>query len=297
MHITSIGLYLLLPAVALAQHTAPETISAEIDWFHEMTKGGATGLVLFALAFVMVTIALERLFNLRSGRVVPPDFTKRVLPLWAEGKFDELKEVCRQTPSTMGRMTHFLVEHRALPAELLIQGASDIGIRELLHEQKRSYGLAVIAGLAPLLGLLGTIIGMIESFKLVEIYGDEGGATILAGSISKALITTALGLIIAIPSMALYHWFKYKIQVINKTLDEQMEILVNEWLLKSMQVSGASVSVTGGRRAPAPEVTEGISFFCTECRQKLKADPDMAGTSIACPRCGTSLKIPSASGM
>jgi biopolymer transport protein ExbB len=296
MKITAAILYLVLPAVTLAQETAPETISAEIDWFYEMTKGGATGIVLFALAFVMVTIALERLFNLRSGRVVPPDFTKRVLPLWTEGKFDELKAVCRQTPSTMARMTSFLVEHRALPAELLIQGASDIGIRELLHEQKRSYGLAVIAGLAPLLGLLGTIIGMIESFKLVEIYGDEGGATILAGSISKALITTALGLIIAIPSMALYHWFKYKIQVINKTLDEQMEVLVNEWLLKSMQVSGASVTVTGGR-APAPEVAEGISFFCTECRQKLKADADMAGTSITCPRCGTSLKIPSASGV
>ncbi len=289
---------LLLPVLACAQDTTPETISAEIDWFHEMTKGGATGLVLFALAFVMVTIALERLFNLRTGRVVPPDFTKQVLPLWSKGNFEELKSVCLKNPSTMGRMTSFLVEHRALPAELLIQGASDIGIRELLHEQKRSYGLAVIAGLAPLLGLLGTIIGMIESFKLVEIYGDEGGATILAGSISKALITTALGLIIAIPAMAMYHWFKYKIQVINKTLDEQMEVLINEWLLKSMQVSGASVAVSTKRStsAPAQEHTEAISFFCTECRQKLKADPDMAGTSIACPRCGTSLKIPSDSG-
>jgi len=289
-------LNLVLPVLANAQDVTPETISAEIDWFHEMTKGGATGIVLFILAFVMVTIAVERLINLRTGRVVPPDFTKRVLPLWAEGKFDDLQSVCRKNPSTMARMTSFLVEHRALPAELLIQGASDIGIRELLHEQKRSYGLAVIAGLAPLLGLLGTIIGMIESFKLVEIYGDEGGATILAGSISKALITTALGLIIAIPSMALYHWFKYKIQVINKTLDEQMEVLINEWLLKSMQVSGASVAVPNRRSAPAQEHAEAISFFCTECRQKLKADPDMAGTSIACPRCGTSLKIPTASG-
>jgi biopolymer transport protein ExbB len=297
MYIKSALFILLVPVIAIAQETTPETISAEIDWFHEMTKGGVTGIVLFALAFVMVTIALERLINLRTGHIVPPNFTKRVLPLWKEGKFDELKAVCLKAPSTMGRMTSFLVEHRALPAELLIQGASDIGIRELLHEQKRSYGLAVIAGLAPLLGLLGTIIGMIESFKLVEIYGDEGGATILAGSISKALITTALGLIIAIPSMALYHWFKYKIQVINKTLDEQVEVLINEWLLKSMQVSGASLAVSNRHTDSTHEVADTISFFCTECRQKLKADPDMAGTSIACPRCGTSLKIPSASGV
>ena len=153
-------------------------------------------------------------------------------PLWREEKFDDLTEACRSHPSTLARMTAFVVEHRGAPPALLIQGAADMGNRELMQEQKKAYSLAVIAGLAPLLGLLGTIIGMIESFKLVEIYGDDGGATILAGSISKALITTALGLIIAIPSLGLYHLFRFRIQSIGKELDEEMERLVNAWLLK-----------------------------------------------------------------
>lgn len=221
-------LLLLSPALS---HAA-EPVSAEIDWLHELTRGGLTGFVLFLLFFLTVTLTVERLINLRRARLLPPDFTGRALPLWHAGRYDDLHALCADHPSTLARMTAFLVDHRNAPAELLIQGASDIGQRELMAEQKRAYGLAVIAGIAPLLGLLGTIIGMIESFKLVEIYGDTGGATILAGSISKALITTALGLIIAIPSLGLYHYFRYKVQTIGQQLDEDMERLVNAWLLR-----------------------------------------------------------------
>lgn len=223
---------LLTPCRLLAQTATTAPVSAEIDWFRELFKGGATGVVLFILLFVMITIALERLINLRRSRILPREFTRKILPLWREERFDDLADACRRNPSTLARMTEFVVEHRGAPPGLLIQGAADMGNRELMQEQKKAYGLAVIAGLAPLLGLLGTIIGMIESFKLVEIYGDDGGATILAGSISKALITTALGLIIAIPSLGLYHLFRFRIQSIGKELDEEMERLVNAWLLK-----------------------------------------------------------------
>lgn len=276
----------------------PQALTAEVDWIQELLRGGNTGIALFILSFIMITMAVERAFNLRASRIIPRGFSRKVMPLWRKGRYDELLETCAGLPSTISRMASFLVEHRSLPAELLIQGASDIGVRELLHEQKRAYGLAVIAGLAPLLGLLGTIIGMIESFKLVEIYGDDGGATILAGSISKALITTALGLIIAIPSMALYHLFKFKTQALNKALDEEMEVLINEWLLKSMQVSGESAQLPptpDGDDNLEPEDGGAITFYCQACRQKLQADADMAGTVIACPRCNTSIKIPAAS--
>lgn len=228
-------LLLLLPALPAAALAAPEAaapISAEIDWFHELTLGGSTGVALFVLLFAMITIAVERLLNLRRRHLIPEGFTARVLPLWGEGTTAELLAICREHPSTQGRMTAFLAEHRDAPASLLIDGAAEIGNRDLLKEQRKSYSLSVIAAIAPLLGLLGTIIGMVEAFKLVEIYGDEGGATILAGSISKALITTVIGLVIAIPALALYHFFRFRIQEMGKQLDEEMEKLVNAWLLK-----------------------------------------------------------------
>ena len=90
----------------------------------------------------------------------------------------------------------------------------------------------VITAILPLLGLLGTMIGMIESFKLVELYGDEGGASMLAGAISKALVTTAMGLIIAIPSLIIYHFFKARIGGLGNKLEEEIEILINAWFLK-----------------------------------------------------------------
>lgn len=223
---------LCTPAVLQAATPPPETVSAEIDWLHELTLGGSTGLALFILFFAMVTLAVERLLNLRRKHIIPARFVETALPLWSEAASASLLAHCQRFPSTMGRMTAFLVEHREAPAALLIDGAAEIGQRELMKEQRKAYSLAVIASIAPLLGLLGTIIGMVEAFKLVEIYGDEGGATILAGSISKALITTVLGLVIAIPGLALYHFFRFRIQELGKQLDEEMEKLINAWLLK-----------------------------------------------------------------
>lgn len=220
------------PVAVQAATGQPEPVSAEIDWLHELTLGGSTGLVLFVLLFALITIAVERLFNLRRRHLLPEGFVQKALPLWTDESPARLLECCRQHPSTLARMTAFLAEHREVETSLLIAGAADIGARELQNEQRKTYGLSVIAAIAPLLGLLGTIIGMVEAFKLVEIYGDEGGATILAGSISKALITTVLGLVIAIPGLALYHFFRLRIQALGKQLDEEMEQLVNAWLLK-----------------------------------------------------------------
>lgn len=234
-HLPSWILTVLVGATGIASGATdgePAPLTAEIDWFAELLKGGVVGFVLLGLFAVMMTIALERLINLRRNRVLPPGLASTLLPLWHEGRFDVLLAQCDHRPSTLARMTRFLVEHRGAPPDLLIQGAQDMADRELATEQKKAYGLAVIAGIAPLLGLLGTIIGMIESFKLVELYGDDGGATLLAGSISKALITTALGLIIAIPSLGLYHLFKFRIQAMSRELDEAMERLVSAWLLR-----------------------------------------------------------------
>ncbi len=227
--------WIAFSATAIAATGAPETVSAEIDWLHELTLGGSTGAALFVLFFAMVTIAVERLVNLRRRHIIPADFVEKARPLWAADDSEALVAVCRENPSTIARMTAFLAEHRDAPASLLIDGAAEIGSRELLKEQRKTYGLSVIAAIAPLLGLLGTIIGMVEAFKLVEIYGDEGGATILAGSISKALITTVLGLVIAIPGLALYHFFRIRIQELGRQLDEEMEKLINAWLLKNLR--------------------------------------------------------------
>ena len=212
--------------------TAPEVVTAEVDWMAELMNGGNTAIALGLLFLAMVAFTVERLVRLRASSIAPSGLVDEVLPLWHRKAFYQIQQRCESQPSTLARMTGYLVEHRHADPELLIPGAGDIAVRELKQHNQKAFSLAVVAALAPLLGLLGTMIGMIESFKLVEQYGDEGGASMLAGSISKALITTAVGLIIAIPALGLYHFFKFRVSAIGNELDIQLERLVNAWLLK-----------------------------------------------------------------
>lgn len=219
------------PISAIAQE---ELIEAEVDWFSELVRGGNTALVLAFLFMISIYFMVERILSLRKKYIVPNKLVSSVEPLWQEGKYDQIEEYCQAHPSTLARMVSYLTKHREADPGLLIPGAQDIASRELKTHSQKSFSLAVVAALAPLLGLLGTMVGMIESFKLVEVYGDEGGASMLAGSISKALITTAVGLIIAIPCLALYHWFKFRINALSESLEENLESLVNAWLLSGV---------------------------------------------------------------
>ena len=110
--------------------------------------------------------------------------------------------------------------------------AGDIAAVELRYHTRRCYPLAVVATLSPLLGLLGTVFGMIESFDVVAIGGALGDASQLAGGISKALITTAAGLVIAVPSLAMFHYFRERTNLYGDMLDREVTDLVVEWLMK-----------------------------------------------------------------
>lgn len=212
-----------------AEDIAPVTV--EVDWFAEILKGGMTSVALMILLMAAITFAVERTLGSRGRFIAPENLASTVAPLWSQGDFKAIRSACSRQPSTLARMIDFLVGHRDTSPDLLIPGAHDIATRELKRHAQKNYSLAVVAALAPLLGLLGTMIGMIESFKLVEVYGDDGGASMLAGSISKALITTAVGLIIAIGALAVYYWIKSRINASATRLEEDFESLVNRWLL------------------------------------------------------------------
>ncbi len=98
--------------------------------------------------------------------------------------------------------------------------AGDLAAIDLKRHLQKCYPLAIVATLAPLLGLLGTVIGMIESFHIIGATGNLSNPSLLAGSIAKALITTAGGLCVAIPALGLYHWFKSRLASYAVAIDE-----------------------------------------------------------------------------
>ena len=230
------------PADAAVSPTVPPTVQVEagvddpmelvtVNWWEELVEGGVTMIFLGLLSVLMLAFAVERLIMLRRSRFVPAQLARDVRPLFLQKRYDAVLERCDKSDSTLSRVIAYMTHHRDADPMLLAQSAGDLGARELADQEARNVPFAVIAALAPLLGLLGTMIGMIEAFKLVEVFGDEGGASMLAGSISKALITTAVGLILAIPAIALFHWFKHRLHTLTQSLETQVDALFSTWFV------------------------------------------------------------------
>jgi biopolymer transport protein ExbB len=183
----------------------------QVDWIQELTNGGITMIAIGVLSVLGVALILERLVAVSRKSLVPPDVMKNLNAYLKAGDETDLYQCCKERTDPLSQTTAFVLENWKDPSEVVRSGASDIASRSIRNHLSRVQLLAAVAGLAPLLGLLGTMIGMIESFKLVSVYGDEGGAAILASSISKALITTAAGLVVAIPTLAAYHLIRTRL--------------------------------------------------------------------------------------
>jgi biopolymer transport protein ExbB len=250
-----------LPVMALAQ---PETTTPEmpalaaddvalvqVDWIGQLRQGGMTMVALGLVSIAGLAFALERLVTVRRQRFCPAGLVDEVLPMLRRRQYGQAMQRCEKTPSILSDIIAFIITHRRNDVRVLSEGAGDLAGREVADQQEKTYPLAVIAALAPLLGLLGTMIGMIESFRLVEVFGDEGGASMLAGSISKALITTAVGLILAIPALMAYHFFRRRIHGNSIALEREVERLINALFLTESPVIDAEQ--TAAPAAPPAE--------------------------------------------
>ena len=118
------------------------------------------------------------------------------------------------------------------PAEVL-ESAADMAGRDIESHRRKIYGLGVVSTIAPLLGLLGTMVGMIEAFsKFSKLTDSSEAALVLGDSIGKALITTAVGLIIAIPSLAAFHYFKVRLGGLSDKLEAELDMVRRKWFRK-----------------------------------------------------------------
>lgn len=186
-------------------------------------------IVLGALSIVMVAVALERWFGFREARKHGPGFAEKADGLWRDGDFAALEELCAAYPGTLARSIAFLVAHREEPSEKILAEAAERTERELRGQLQRIRPLSVIATISPLIGLFGTILGMIGAFETVALMGDLGDPSLLAGDISTALLTTAGGLFVAIPALALNHFFRSRITAEALILESTLTDLGRKW--------------------------------------------------------------------
>jgi len=167
-----------------------------------------------------VAIIIERFWTLRKRRVTPEGLGAMVEDWAASHELDERHLDELRVDSPLGRIYAAALANRKRSRELIKEAVEDTG-RHVVHDLERFLNtLGTIAGISPLLGLLGTVIGMIKVFSAIMTSG-VGDANVLAGGISEALITTAAGLTVAIPSYFFYRYFRGSVAEYVITMEER----------------------------------------------------------------------------
>ncbi len=195
----------------------------------KLRQGGLTMIFLLLASVAGVGSTIERLVNLRMGAIAPRGLAERADVLWHGGRFDEIEALPERNKSTLARVLAVIARHRHSNMTDVSMMAGDVASRDLRRHVQKAYALAVVATVSPLLGLLGTVIGMIGAFDKVAAAGSLGDASLLGGDISKALITTGAGLTIAVPALVLYHYFKNRTNMYALLLEEEVGELISSW--------------------------------------------------------------------
>lgn len=211
--------------------------AAAIDWMSEMQKGGATGVALIVLAVAGVLFAIERLINMRKSNLLADDATvDNALQMDPFDGGEAAGALYQKKPSSFTKVVNHMAQHAEYDPSEVMEVAGDLAGRDIESHRRRVYSLGVVSTLAPLLGLLGTMIGMIEAFaKFSKLTDSSEAALVLGDSIGKALITTAVGLIIAIPSLAAFHYFKVRLGSLSDKLESDLDRVHRAWFSKKVR--------------------------------------------------------------
>jgi len=172
--------------------------------------GGWLMLPIVASSVIAVAIVLERVWTLQTKRVIPGNLTNQVWDSVQKNELDPQRIHQVHSSSPLGQVLATGLAYRHAPRDVLKEAIEDAG-RHVVHDLERYLNpLGTIAAISPLLGLLGTVSGMIRAFTAITTQG-VGNPAILAGGISEALITTAAGLAVAIPSLIAYRFLRGRV--------------------------------------------------------------------------------------
>ena len=172
-----------------------------------------------------MAIIVERLWSLQRERVVPADLAARAWEWVRTGTLTEERIQALREGSPFGRILAAVLASRHLDREMMKEYIEEVG-RHVAHELDRYLNaLGTIAAISPLLGLLGTVIGMIKVFAVITAQG-VGEPRVLAGGISEALVTTAAGLTVAIPSLLFHRVLRGRVDELVVTMEREALKLV-----------------------------------------------------------------------
>ncbi len=187
--------------------------------------GGWIMLPLFICVIIASAIIAERFWSLQTKRISPPELITQIWQWLRYNQVDDNRIQAMRNNSPLGQILAAGLVNRECSREITREGIEDVGRHVTVELERNLNTLGTIAAIAPLMGLLGTVIGMIKVFAVITTEG-VGNPETLAGGISEALITTATGLVIAIPSLIFYRYFRGKISTLVVDMEEQAMKLI-----------------------------------------------------------------------
>jgi biopolymer transport protein ExbB len=201
---------------------AADSIRIDSVWDF-VVKGGPVMIPIGLASIVALTIIVERLINLRRRNLIPSDFVQNIKKRLRDpaGDRTDALEYCASSPSTIAEVFAVGIKRMGEPIELLERHIQEAGQRAIMKLRKNLRSLSVIASISTLLGLLGTIFGMISCFQTVAASAEALGKTeLLAAGIYEAMITTAAGLVVAIPVLVAYHALSARVEGLVGEVDQ-----------------------------------------------------------------------------
>ncbi|MEX2479410.1 MAG: MotA/TolQ/ExbB proton channel family protein [Gammaproteobacteria bacterium] len=210
----------------------------------EFVKAGGWMMLPIVLCSVIATaIVVERFWSLQRRRITPDKLVAQVWQWAHAGVLDDKRVQNLRSGSPLGRVLAAGLVNRHHERVVMKEGIEEVG-RHVAHELGRYLNtLGTIAAITPLLGLLGTVIGMIKVFTVITVQGVGGDASVLAGGISEALITTAAGLSVAIPTLMFYRYFAGRVEDYVVTMEQEALKLVE--VMQGERDSGERAAASG----------------------------------------------------
>jgi len=246
------------PNASLGIATAPTTEPADaakdgkthslLQMFHD---GGLMMYPIALCSFVLTVFTFERFIHLRTGRVIPRPFVKRLIEQLQQQQIDreEALELCERNPSPIATILSAAVKKYGRPSVEVEQAVLDAGERESNLLRRNMRLLNAISNVSPLLGLLGTVLGMIQAFNDIANAQAMGRPDLLAGGISQALLTTAAGLLVAIPAYLTYMFFLGRTDKLTMEMDSHAQRLVEVISAEGLQENDTTRTRSRARKA------------------------------------------------
>lgn len=197
-----------------------------------LSKGGIMMIPIYLLSIIALAILVERLISLRKVQINARTFVLQIRNLLLRNQVEEALVLCKKTAGPIAKMTRVGILNANRPRMEIKDAIETAGKAEIHNLEKYLGTLGTTAAIAPMLGFLGTVTGMIRAFMEIQARGGNVDATVLAGGIWEALVTTAAGLAVGIVALIFYNWIQGKVEQIvfemEETSTELLEAIISE---------------------------------------------------------------------